>query len=124
MQPDAAPSAPANPRNHSEAVMCVAIFALLALLVYAFPLIDLVRACLAEGLNPGITQRDYANFWMAGQLVRLGDQQELFFQDVYYAHLKQVFGAGYELRAWSYPPHSLLFVWPLGFIGYKAGLAL
>ena len=32
--------------------------------------------------------------------------------------------SNYQIRSWSYPPHYLLFVWPLGFVDYKAGFVV
>lgn len=68
--------------------------------------------------------RDFANYWMAGQLVRVDAFIALFSQDQYYAYLQQVFGPGYRIHNWSYPPHFLLLLWPLGYVSYKIGLVL
>jgi arabinofuranan 3-O-arabinosyltransferase len=102
--------------------LCVGVFALLALAVYGFPLIDLMGGLLGFGLTPMVVDRDFANYYAAAHLAATGEQHLLFSQPIYHAHLEELFGVGYPLRAWSYPPHFLLMIWPLGWLGYKAGL--
>lgn len=81
-------------------------------------------AFLKPGIDPSLADKDFANYWMAGRLIHEGRVLDLFGpQPVYFAHLRAAFGADFPWHAWSYPPHYLLFVWPLGLFSYK-GAAL
>lgn len=106
----------------SQATLCVGAFALLALIAYIPQWLPFVRGLLWDGLVPVITNRDFANYWMAGQLVVHDEPRILFTHDWYFARFREVFGADAEIRSWSYPPHFLLFVWPLGLLEYKTAM--
>jgi arabinofuranan 3-O-arabinosyltransferase len=41
---------------------------------------------------------------------------------VYFAHLQAMFGADYQIHSWTYPPHYLLLMWPLGYLRYEWAL--
>jgi hypothetical protein len=69
--------------------------------------------------------KDFANFWVAGRLVLSGQAMDLFGpQPAYFRHLTAVFGPDYPWRNWSYPPHMLLALWPLGFVSYRLAAVL
>lgn len=85
----------------------------------------LLRAFLSTGIPQGLADKDFANYWMAGQLVMHGQTMDLFGpQPVYFARLTAAFGADYPWHNWSYPPHALLLFWPLGLFGYKAAMVI
>ena len=67
--------------------------------------------------------QDFSNYWQAAKLTLLGAQQALFEPAQYLAYLQAEFGQGAQPLAWSYPPHFLLFLWPLGFLSYGVALA-
>src|SRR5262245_49336838 len=118
---------PSNPsanaaRNRVAALMCVGAFALLSVVVHGFPLYDMVSGLLARGLDPSLLDHDYANYWVAGHLTRGGDQLILFNQSTYYAHLERLFGNGYPIHNWSYPPHFLPFGVPPGWLEDEGGV--
>lgn len=113
---------PASRGPGNRVVLCVGAFALLALVAYVPQWLPFVRDLLTEGLTPVITNRDFANYWMGGQLMMQGEHRVLFTHDWYFAYFREVFGAGSEIRSWSYPPHFLLFLWPLGQLDYKTAL--
>ena len=98
--------------------------ALAGMLAYSIPLSSFIGALISEEIVASVVDRDFANYWMAGQLIRVEQFLALFTQDQYYAVLQQVFGEGYPIHNWSYPPHFLLLLWPLGYVSYKAGLVL
>jgi len=80
---------------------------------------------LAQGIPARLADRDFANYWTAARLTLEGRTADLFGpQPVYFAHLQAAFGVDYPWHNWSYPPHFLLLVWPLGFFGYKAAFLL
>jgi len=108
-------------RGLNLVLLCVAGFALLALASYGFVVYDLLRAVLDTDLAYTLVDRDFANYWVAGQLVLAGEHLDLFKHDVYFAHLQGLFGSDYQIRSWSYPPHFLLMLWPLGYTTYKTG---
>lgn len=105
-------------------LVCAAGLSLVAFASYGFTWYDMLRAMATDRLWLFITDRDFANYWLAGQLTLSGEQQLLFTHDIYYARFREVFGADAEVRSWSYPPHFLLLTWPLGFTSYKVGLSL
>jgi hypothetical protein len=102
--------------------LCLGAFALLTVLIYGPFVYDATRALYEARPQPILLDRDFANYWVGGHAALDGEQRILFEQSIYYAHLQRIFGAGVPIRNWSYPPHFLLFLWPLGFLGYKAGL--
>lgn len=82
-------------------------------------------ALLAPGLDPNLADKDFANYWMASRLLLSGRVQDLFGPwDMYFRHLREAFGGDYPWHNWSYPPHFLFLVWPLGLFGYKSALLL
>jgi hypothetical protein len=69
--------------------------------------------------------KDFANYWMAGHLMLEGRGSLLFGKpDDYFAAMKAVFGADYPPHNWSYPPHAVLILLPLGQLGYLQAMAL
>ncbi|MCQ4634195.1 DUF2029 domain-containing protein [Shinella sp. CPCC 100929] len=71
------------------------------------------------------TDKDFANYWMAARLALEGRALDVFGpHESYLAHLRSFFGADYPWRAWSYPPHYLLLMLPLGLFTYKFALIL
>jgi hypothetical protein len=103
--------------------VCVAVLAATAVLIYALPWQWALSTWLIHGFAViDITERDFVNYWMAGKLTVAGSYQELFSHDVYFPRLQELFGADIEIRSWSYPPHFLLFLWPLGFLDYVSAL--
>lgn len=85
----------------------------------------LVWALLDPGTPASIADKDFANYWMAGQLIREDRVMDLFGpHPVYFAHLTAAFGADFPWHNWSYPPHYLLFVWPLGFFTYEVAMVV
>jgi arabinofuranan 3-O-arabinosyltransferase len=82
-----------------------------------------VLILLSPGIALSVADKDFANYWMAARLVLSDETGDLFGpQPVYFAHLKAAFGDNYPWHNWSYPPHMLLLLWPLGFVGYKVAL--
>lgn len=72
-----------------------------------------------------VKNKDFANYWMAGHLMLDGHGSLLFGKpDNYFAAMKTVFGADYPPHNWSYPPHAVLFLLPLGLFGYMPAMAL
>jgi hypothetical protein len=106
------------------ALLCLLICALVALAAYAPRLLLLIESLRWDELMAYATNRDFANYWLAGHMVLSGEQQDLFTQDIYFPRMQQVFGPDYPIHNWGYPPHLLLLLWPLGFLGFKTGLVL
>ncbi len=78
----------------------------------------------SETITSEFANRDFVNYWMAGRLALSGDLSPLFLQEVYQQKLESTFGFELETRNWSYPPHSLLLLWPLGLISFKQAFFL
>lgn len=113
----------ANPARRMT-MLCVAAIAVMAVAIHILPLLELAAGLMSGGYPGTVINRDFSNYWMAGQLLRVGEQQDLFNQSVYFARAQATFGTDYEIHNWGYPPHFLLLLWPLGWVGYKAGMLL
>ena len=85
----------------------------------------LVWALIDPGTPASIADKDFANYWMAGQLIREGRVMDLFGPPSGYSpHRAAASGAAFPGPNWSYPPHYLLFVWPLGFFTYEVAMVV
>ena len=100
------------------------LLALLAVIIHTVPLIDLTRGMLGNGFPLNVISVDFANYWMAGQMVMADKQQDLFSFPIYFSHMRATFGADYPIHNWGYPPHFLLLLWPLGLLSYKPALVV
>lgn len=88
----------------------------------AFSLVPYAAAALSPSVPPALANRDFANYWTAGQLIRSGAALDLFGpHENYFRHLQGFFSQDYPWHNWSYPPHFLLALWPLGYVGYEWG---
>jgi alpha-1,2-mannosyltransferase len=61
--------------------------------------------------------RDFVNTWMGAQAALSGDPTPWFDFDTYVAALRERWPTLPE-HNWGYPPHLLLFTWPLGLLPY------
>lgn len=68
--------------------------------------------------------RDFVNMWMGARLALSGSISTLFDWPAYVDLLRTTFWPTYAIHNWSYPPHVLLFVWPLGLLPYHVALVL
>ncbi len=85
----------------------------------------LLWALIDPGTPASVADKDFANYWMAGKLIREGRVMDLFGpQPVYFAHLTATFGTDFPWHNWSYPPHYLLLIWPLGYFTYEVAMAV
>ena len=84
--------------------------------------IETISGFLEAGLHEKIVQKDFVNYWLAGRFVIDGHAIDLYEFETYFSQMKQMFGDDIEIRAWSYPTHTLLFLWPLGLLSYKAAI--
>ncbi len=63
--------------------------------------------------------RDFFNNWMGGRSAFIGGPAPWFDFAPYNAALKEIAGrADLPPYHWSYPPHLILFIWPLGLLPY------
>lgn len=103
-------------------LVCVALLCAANAGVWAPQLAAVLQGLVSGDVLPGFANRDFANYWLSGRLVVGGDLTPLYQQETHQAALEAAFGLGaLEIRSWSYPPHLLLFTWPLGLMPY--GLA-
>ncbi|HEU4809931.1 MAG TPA: hypothetical protein VFS69_04660, partial [Sphingomicrobium sp.] len=85
---------------------------------------DLIAArgfVLPDGTMVG---RDFLNAWAGGQLVVHGQVDRIYSVQAYIGELRALLGHAIGFHAFSYPPTLLLFLWPLGLIGYVPALLL
>ena len=62
--------------------------------------------------------RDFLNTWMGGRSMFSGGPAPWFDVRTYASALRDMLGPTYPETYWSYPPHIVLFVWPLGLMPY------
>jgi len=67
--------------------------------------------------------RDFVNTWMGARAALSGQVQQLFDFPTYLRALVQTLGP-LPPHNWSYPPHLLLFIWPLGYMPYLGACAV
>jgi alpha-1,2-mannosyltransferase len=92
-------------------------------LAFAGSLLSAIFVALYVGFAPPpyngfgyLLGNDFANTWLSARVSLTGDPTPWFDFDHFNAALKAEFGAQYPVHLWSYPPHLLLFIWPLGFL--------
>jgi hypothetical protein len=100
-----------------------ALLGLVILLTYLVPAIWVLQVRLEHGVwYRDLHDRDFVNYWVGSVLALDGREAVLFDQRQYYPLLKALFGPDFQIHAWSYPPHFLLMVAPLGLLPYLAAL--
>ncbi len=100
-----------------------AVLAVLALAVQVPPALPLLEAWFDGALSPVLVDRDFVNYWMGSSLTLSGQEQVLFRIEDYGDQLAATFGPQEQLRNWSYPPHYLLLMLPLGLLPYEIAAA-
>jgi hypothetical protein len=116
------PNIPRNrPRAKDPLLLLWLLFALGAVAIYVVPILAKLRLFKSDP-SAAMWQFDFSNYWQAARLTLDGAQQILFEPTRYLAYLQTEFGQGHQLLAWSYPPHFLLFIWPLGYLSFTAAL--
>ncbi len=98
------------------------LFAVIAIFLWGNPLSSMVADLASLGIPKEIAQSDFANYWLGGRLAVEGSTKLLYEHARYFPVMQEIFGDDIEIRNWSYPPHTLLFLWPLGLMPYKAAL--
>ena len=69
--------------------------------------------------------RDFINSWMGGRSAFSGGPAPWFDVATYNAALREITGrADFPIHFWSYPPHLVLLLWPLGLLPYLPAYAL
>jgi len=110
-------SMPPNiPRNRLRALdpvlLCWVLIGFGTVAIYVVPILRKLRRFKSDPFA-AMWHQDFSNYWQAAKLTLQGTQQILFEPAQYLAHLQVEFGQGAQPLAWSYPPHFLLFIWPL-----------
>jgi arabinofuranan 3-O-arabinosyltransferase len=96
---------------------------LCALYLFGVPLLLDPAQGTANLLGANLQDCDFINYWVAGKQVIAGDVGLLFKHDSYAAQLQSLVGVQSQTRSWSYPPHYLLLMWPLGLMEFVPALA-
>lgn len=68
--------------------------------------------------------RDFITTWMSGRSLFGYGPASLFDHVIYNNALRVMLGPNFPEHFWSYPPHLLLFTWPLGVLPYLAAYVL
>ncbi|HAY07128.1 MAG TPA: glycosyltransferase family 87 protein [Hyphomonas sp.] len=104
---------------------CAALLCLANAAVWAPQIAAVLHGLFSGDVLAGFANRDFANYWLSGRLALSGDLSPLYRQETHQAALEAAFGLGaLETRNWSYPPHFVLFTWPLGLMPYAPAYAL
>lgn len=88
------------------------------------PALAFLAALFDGDLTPSLVDSDFVNYWMGAHLAQTGGQADLFTQNAYFARLEEAFGPQRQIRAWSYPPHILLPLYPLAYLPYETAFAV
>lgn len=91
-----------------------------------------VRSTWAElGASSGLAHADgsplggdFVNMVVAAKLMLTGRAAEIYQPEMFMAFERSLVPTDIGLRLWAYPPHSLLFVWPVGYLDYWTGFVL
>lgn len=104
--------------------LIILAFAIVLLAADLGPALSFIRALFDGGLTPSLVDSDFVNYWMGAHLAQTGAQADLFTQSSYFLRLEEEFGPQRQIRAFSYPPHILLPLFPLGYLPYETAFAL
>lgn len=112
------------PANHRVPLLCFVALAAFGIVASLVAVIGLIESLIWPGLDAGLVGRGFANYWMAGRLLLEGQTGVLYSPSDYLEEMQVIFGPGYSILNWGYPPHLLIVVWPFGFLSYKTGLVV
>jgi len=107
----------------TNSTLYAVLFTLIATVIWGQGLFTIVIDLVSPGISSKIFQSDFANYWLAGLFVVESSTELLYVHEQYFQAMQEFFGEDIEVRNWSYPPHALLFLWPLGLLPYKFAVA-
>lgn len=122
MRPSAEANGPARPTAARKFIPEWALLiycAAFGALIVGYDLVVGLSLRTADGNWLGM---DFINMWFGARLASAGDLATLFDFPSYMKALRQVAGPDFSLHNWSYPPHVLLFIWPLARLDYGPAL--
>ena len=67
---------------------------------------------------------DFINMWSAAKMALGGTVPDIYLPERFMAFERTIISAEIGLRLWAYPPHSLVFIWPLGLIDFLPALVV
>lgn len=116
-------TASGEPGRHAVLVLVIVLtFVSLAAIYFIVTILGTVDGRVeASGYPLG---RDYINYWRGGQAVIDGQVDWLFIPADYLVQLRAEFGESLPKHNWSYPPHFLPLLTPLGLVSYVTGYVL
>lgn len=101
--------------------LAAAIVVLTVLCAIGLQIIDIP----IDALPFQLKNKDFANYWLGGKLGLSGESFILFGDpQLYFERMKAIFGADYPWHNWSYPPHAVLLLLPLGLMSFLPAMAL
>ncbi|QKV19723.1 glycosyltransferase family 87 protein [Oricola thermophila] len=118
MQDNAAVHRAVTRRTVVFAIVCLLLLLSGSLGVWGASFGDTAFSLIRLAETDTLVNKDFVNYWFAAKLAVSGEHGLLFRPDAYFEGLQEQFGRDMELRNWSYPPHALLFLWPLAFLPY------
>jgi hypothetical protein len=80
----------------------------------------LVISPLPYDVSGYVIGRDFVGTWAGAKAALTGNPAQYFGFEAFNALLQDLFRADYPAHNWGYPPHLLLFTWPLAFLPYVA----
>ncbi len=98
----------------------VASISAVAALIYYF----IARTHPPYDISGYLIGRDFLNTWLSGQAALNGNAPAWFDMATYNAAIHERFGDSIRPHNWSYPPHIMLFTWPLALLPYLVALCV
>ena len=92
-------------------------FCFIGLLAFCYTLYLAGSSGLVDFTGTSLIGRDFVNYYSASKLALTGKPETLLLAETYHAWLEAEYGLPLWLN-WSYPPHYLFFILPLGVLPY------
>ncbi len=113
-----------RPATCSDRRFAVILWSCLAAFCGAFVIYYYSRAGGLIDHTGHLIGRDFVVFWNASVLTLDGQAAKVFDQGQFHSAHERFVGGPYPLHPWLYPPHALLYSWPLGLMPYLLSYAL
>lgn len=103
----------------SSRVNVILLLVLVAFYIFVVYQNYIVHIGIVHPEGVGLLGRDFVNYYNGSVLAQQGELDTLFSAQGYFSYLKDTYGDAFSFHNWSYPPHTLLYIYPLSYLPYK-----